>query len=81
MVLYTFKIEFKEGRYRYSVYDFLVKKISRYPMENWLNKTDPDYSPNWDEYLKQIDTFVREEWVPSLKTHMKPEIKKVEEEW
>ena len=81
MIIYTFKIECKEGRYRYTVYDFLVKRISRYPVENWLNKDDLEYQPNWEEYLRQIDTFVREEWVPSLKTNMKPEIIKEEEEW
>jgi hypothetical protein len=81
MILYTFKIEFKDGRYRYSVYDFLVKRISRYPLENWLNKEDPDYNPKWDEYLRQVDDYVRREWIPSLKSNMKPEIKKVEEEW
>jgi len=81
MVLYSFKIEFKEGRYRYTVDDFLVKKVSRYPMENWMNREDPEYTPQWDQYLRQIDTFVREEWVPSLKLNMEPEIQKEEEEW
>ena len=81
MVLYSFKIECRDGRYRYTVYDFLVKKLSKYPLENWLNKEDPLYSPYWDGYLRQIDTFVREEWIPSLKSHMKPEIKKEEEPW
>jgi hypothetical protein len=81
MVLYSFKIEFKDNRYRYTVYDFLVKRISRYPLENWLNKQDPDYSQKWDDYLKQIDAYIREEWVPSLKANMKPEVEKVEEEW
>jgi hypothetical protein len=81
MIMYTFKLEFKDERYRYSVYDFVVKKISRYPVEKWMNKEDPDYNPLWDQYLKQIDGFIREKWVPSLKTNMKPEVKKVEEEW
>ncbi len=74
-VLYDFKLEFKDGRYRYTVDDFVVKKISRYPVENWLNKQDPEYSPNWDEYLKQLDNFIRKEWVPSLKENMRPEMK------
>jgi hypothetical protein len=81
MILYTFQIEFKEDRYRYTVYDFLVKRVSRYPLENWMNEADPEYSVQWKDYLKQVDTFVREEWVPSLKTHMKPEVIKEEEEW
>jgi len=81
MVLYSFKIEFKDDRYRYTVDDFVVKKISRYPLENWMNKADPEYMPYWDEYLREVDTFIREEWIPSLKENMKPEVKKEEEEW
>lgn len=82
MILYTFKIECKENRYRYTLYDFLVKQVSRYPLENWFNKDDPEYTPQWKDFLKQVDAFVREEWVPSLKAHMKPEIKeKEDDEW
>lgn len=81
IILYTFKIEFKEGRYRYTVDNFLVKKVSRYPLEKWMNPMDPEYTPAWNEYLKQVDAFVREAWVPSLKTNMKPEVKKEEKEW
>lgn len=81
MVIYNFKIECKDDRYRYTVDEFVVKKISRYPLENWMNKQDPEYSSHWGEYLKQIDTFVKEEWVPSLKANMKPEIIPDEKEW
>lgn len=81
MILYSFKIEFKEGRYRFTVYDFLVKKASRYPLENWMNTADPEYTADWNEYLRQVDVFIREEWIPSLKTNMKPEVINEEEEW
>lgn len=81
IILYTFKIELKEGKYRFIVDNFLVKKVSRYPLENWMNPMDPEYIPRWNSYLQQVDTFVREDWIPSLKANMKPEVKKVEEEW
>jgi hypothetical protein len=81
IILYSFKIEFKDGRYRFTVDNFLVKKVSRYPLERWMNPMDPEYTSLWNEYLKQVDTFVREEWIPSLKTNMYPEVKKEEKEW
>jgi hypothetical protein len=81
MVMYDFRIELKDGRYRYTLTDFLVKKVSRYPVENWLNKNDPEYSKKWDEFLVQINDYVTKEWVPTLKKNMKPLEVIEEEEW
>jgi hypothetical protein len=81
MVMYDFTIEFKEDRYRYTVTDFLLRKASRYPIEQWLNKSDPAYSEKWDGYLQQVNDFVTKEWVPALKEKMKPEEIIEEEEW
>jgi hypothetical protein len=72
---YDFTIEFKEGRYRYTLTDFCLKEASRQHIERWLNKKDPAYNPQWDDYLLQVDTFVKE-WSASLKKGMRPPIKK-----
>ena len=80
MILYSFTIELKDGRYRYTFTDLLLKRPSRYPIENWLNKKDPAYNPQWNAYLKQIDEFVKA-WIVELKEKMQPEIKVIEEEW
>lgn len=81
MMQYKFKIEFKEDRYRYVVNDFVMKRISRYDAEKWLDKSNPEYNIQWDDYLKQINTFVTEKWIPSLKEKMQPEKVFEEEEW
>ena len=81
MVMYDFLLEFKEGRYRYTVSEFLLRKASRYPVEQWLNKSDPLYSERWEEYLRQIDSYMRDQWIPSLKDHMLPPEIIEEEEW
>jgi hypothetical protein len=81
MLMYDFTIEFKQDRYRYTVTDFLLRKASRYPIEKWLDKNNPEYNENWGYYLEQIDKFVREQWVPSLKEKMQPEEVFEEEEW
>lgn len=81
MVQYDFVIELKEDRYRYTVNEFLLRVGSRYPIENWLNKDDPKYDNRWPVYLKQIDDYFRNEWIPALKAKMKPEEEIKKEEW
>lgn len=80
MILYTFTIEVKDGRYRYTFTDLLLKRPSRYPIENWFDKSDPAYNPQWNIYLKQIDEFAKS-WIEDLKEKMQPEPEVVEEEW
>lgn len=80
LVMYNFKIEFKEGRYRYTITDFVLKKATRYPAENWMDKTDPLYNPQWDEYLRQIDAYAKD-LIADLKEKMQPEPEKEEDDW
>lgn len=80
-VLYSFKIELKDDRYRYTIDNFLLKQVSRFELERWLDTTNPDYAQKWVKYLGQIDSFMTGELIPSLKQKMKPEVKVEEEEW
>ena len=79
-VQYEFTLQFKEGRYRYVLTDFVLKRGSKIPVEKWLNKKDPQYNSNWQSYLKQIDDFAQK-WIESLKEGMQPPAEKVEEDW
>jgi len=81
MVLYSFKIEARDERYRYTVDELLLRQQSRFPIENWLDKNDPNYNPQWDEYLQQIDNYVKNVFAASLKEAMKPKKEYQEEEW
>jgi hypothetical protein len=81
VVLYNFKVELRENRYRYTVDNFVLKQVSRFPAERWLNKADPEYSTDWPLFIQQIDVFIRDEFVPALKAKMKPEVKVPEVEW
>ena len=79
MVVYTIRIEFKEDRYRYTMTDFNLKGASRFPLEKWLNKEDPAYNPQWNNYLYQVDTTMQR-----LSTTLIDKMKPVEEkkdEW
>lgn len=73
IVEYTFRIELKEGRYRYTVTEFTMKAASKYPLERWLDKTDPTYLPVYEGYLSQVDQNIKE-MIVSMKKGM---IKKV----
>lgn len=81
MINYTFVLEFKENRYRYTITELLLKSRTFLPVEKWLDKSDPAYNKQWDSYLEQIATFVNE-WSENLMDHMKPEPEeKVEDDW
>lgn len=75
-VQYEFKLEFKDGRYRYTLGDFVLRQNSAIPTEKWLNASDPESK----SYLKQLDNFAQD-WIKSLKEGMKPVVVKKEEEW
>ena len=79
MVVYQIKIEFKENKFRYTLTDFSLKTASRFPVEKWMNKQDPGYSPNWDSFLYQIDTTMQR-LTSTLKEKMKPTVVK-KDEW
>lgn len=79
-VNYTLSLEFKPGRYRYTVNELTLRQASRFPVEKWLNKSDPAYKPEWDGYLKQVDTKAKE-LIASLKEGMHPKKEKPEDKW
>ncbi len=79
-ILYSFRLEFKDGRYRYSFYDFLLKTDSRYPIERWLDRSRPDYSPDCDLKLRKVDEVVQS-LILTLKQSMKPKSVKEEVKW
>jgi hypothetical protein len=79
MVTYQIRLEFKENKYRYTLTDFNLKTASRFPLERWLNKNDPAYNREWDNYLIQVDTTMHS-LITSLKEKMKPKVVK-KDEW
>jgi hypothetical protein len=79
VIMYLIKLEFKENKYRYTLTDFNLKTASRFPVEKWMNKSDPAYNPNWDSYLYQVDTTMQR-LVSTLKEKMKPTVVK-KDEW
>ncbi|MCX6232503.1 MAG: DUF4468 domain-containing protein [Bacteroidetes bacterium] len=79
IVEYTFKLQFKDNKYRYTFTDFYVKDKSKYAVENWLDKSKQGYSPLWDEYLLIIDNQITKQ-IETLKKIMLGK-KEVKDDW
>ncbi|HBG71963.1 MAG: hypothetical protein A2W93_05270 [Bacteroidetes bacterium GWF2_43_63] len=79
IVEYKLKIEAKEGRYRFTFDEFRKKDLSMFPLERWLDKADPQYTPKCDEYLNQVDTQIKE-IIASMKKGMEPKVLR-NDEW
>jgi len=70
-------LEFKENKFRYTITDFNLKGSAYYPLEKWVNKQDPIYNANADNYLTQVDVYIKD-MIKNLKKAMVPPIKKVD---
>jgi len=78
VIKYTLKLEFKPNKYRYIFTDFNLQAVSKFPLERWLDKKDPQYTAACDNYLYQVDTTVNG-IIKSLKKGMVPKIEKPDE--
>lgn len=67
---YTFIIELKDGRYRYSFTEFNLTGVSKFPLERWLNE-EQFKTPQVDYHIEQVDANTKL-LIESLKTGMRP---------
>lgn len=79
VVYYNFKLECREGRYRYTITNFNERAASAAPIENWFKTDSPYWSPSQYEWLTQIDSQIKE-LINSLEDGMLPE-EVIEDEW
>ena len=54
-VMYSLRIQFKEGRYRYELSEINWKQPSYYPCERWMDRSSAAFSTAFDHYLFQTD--------------------------
>ncbi len=81
MIKYYFKIECKDGRYRYTLDNFVLTQQSQYSCERWINTAHRDYNDQWPSYLEQLRAYAMDDFAASLKEYMVPKVKVEEEEW
>ena len=78
-VYYTFKLECRQDRYRYTITDFKERAEAATPIEVWLDKNHVKWYAGQFEYLNQIDEQIKE-LIESLEKGMNPVIEK-KDEW
>jgi hypothetical protein len=79
-ITYTFKLEFRDGRFRYTITDFQLKAASKFPLERWLDRNGPYYDLNNRKYLIQIRDVMEDMISKMTNSITKPE-PPAEEEW
>ncbi|MCB0754448.1 MAG: DUF4468 domain-containing protein [Flavobacteriales bacterium] len=76
---YTLTIQFKDGRYKYTVTDLNFKATSYQPLEAWLDRDDPN-ATNHSYYLTDIDADIQAT-LKSLKDAMYSAGEKSGDDW
>lgn len=80
VVNYSFKLEFREGRFRYTITDFNLRAASKFPLERWLEKDGPFYDLNNKPYLEQIRSTV-DDMVDKMNAYITKPDKPEEDDW
>ena len=77
---YVLKMEFKDGRYRYTITDLQLLKKSKYPLERWINPENTYYDQR-DEEVLQIIANEMKEVIKSMKKGMTKEKVQKDDDW
>ncbi len=79
IVYYNFKLECRDGRYRYTITNFNERAQAAAPIENWFKTDSPYWSPSQYEWLTQIDGQIKELINDLEEGMLPPEV--FEDEW
>lgn len=78
--MYTLTIQFREGRFRYSLSELNWMKASAYPAEQWMDESSQYYKEEFAYYLIQSD-MVAKETTASLKETMTTPVSEKKDDW
>lgn len=79
VVMYTLKLSFKDGKYKYIITDINWKQASYYAIEKWMDQKSPSYKSEFDFYLQQVDEKSKEvikDFEKAFKSAGNPAVKK-----
>lgn len=79
IVYYSFVIECRPDRYRYTITNFNEKALAAAPIEIWFDKTHSRWQPSWYNYLNEINEEIQA-LVISLQDGMLPK-QEVKDDW
>lgn len=80
IVVYTFSVDFKDGRYKYTISEIEWKQNSKYPIERWMDTSSSSYKPMYAFYLEQVDKEITT-IIDKFKVSVSQTDKKVEDNW
>lgn len=76
---YTITIQFRDGRYKYTITDLNMKASSYEPLEPWLDREDED-AANHSYYLTDIDADIQAT-IASMKDGLSKAAEKSSDDW
>lgn len=79
-LVYVLRLEFKDGRYRYTITDFNLLKKSIYPLNRWMDPENQYYDQRNEEILRIIAQEI-EHVIESMKKGMEKEEEKTNDDW
>ena len=79
LIQYTLTLQFKDGRYKYEITKINRKGQSYQPLEEWLDREDPD-AVNHAFYLTDIDAEIKGV-ISNMKSALAASPDKGEEDW
>lgn len=79
MVQYSLLLNFKDGKFRYTITNINWKQPSYYAIEKWMDKKDQYYKSEFDYYLVQTNDEAQKV-INDLSTYMK-KIQVKKEDW
>lgn len=80
IVNFELRIEARDGRYRYTLTDFVCKNGAvTQPCEQWLDQSKAEWTPVRNGHLKEVDTYIQT-LIRSLEEGMEPK-EEVKDEW
>ncbi|MFN3940430.1 MAG: DUF4468 domain-containing protein, partial [Chitinophagales bacterium] len=63
LIKYSFKIQCRDGRYKYTITKINVQKAAYYGIENWINDEEKAGDYEIQLYLEQIHAFFTEDFI------------------
>ncbi len=80
IVLYSFTVMVKDGRYKYTITNIEWKQTSKFPIERWMDKNSSSYKEKYNFYLTQVNDEIIK-IIAKLESSISKAPKKAEEEW
>lgn len=81
IVVYNFRLEFRDGRFKYTIYKIRWKKSSYYDVSNWEKTDDVDYNKDrYPQYVDQTVNFI-EQLLKDMAEGISTADEDVQEDW